>query len=121
MVIAVKVISIVIAGMGVIYLLNPKALAQVMTFFSEGKRLYLAAVLRLVIGSILLIAASRCRVMGFVVILGILTLLGSITIFTLGPERVKPFLDWWSKRSFIFLRFIGLLALAVGVLLLYAA
>ena len=121
MVIAVKVISIMVAGMGILYLLKPKALLQMIAFFGEGKSIYIAAILRLVIGVILLIAASQCRVVGVVITLGILALIGGITIFALGPEKMKPILDWWSKRSFIVLRLLGLLVLAVGALLLYAA
>jgi len=121
MLILVRLIGIVLVGMGIMYLLNPKTLRQFVAFFEQGRRLYIAGILRIVIGVILLAAASQCRWVGVVLALGILILIGGIVIFILGLERLKSMINWWNKRPLIVIRLMGLIALAVGALLLYSA
>lgn len=121
MLILVRLIGIVIVGMGATFLLSPKTLKQVLSFWGEGKRPYIAGILRLLIGAILLLAASQCRLVGVVVTLGVLILVGGIIIFLLGLERVKSILSWWNKKSLLVMRLISLIPLALGVLLLYSA
>lgn len=121
MLILVRIIGIVMVGMGVMYLLKPKTLKQFVAFFEKGRRLYIAGILRIVIGVILLAAASQCRLVGVVLALGVLALIGGIVIFILGLERIKSMLNWWNKRSPLVLRLVALVALALGALLLYSA
>lgn len=120
MVILVKLIGIFIAGMGIILLLSPKTIKRLVAFCQQGKRVYISGLLRLLIGVILLLAASQCRLSGMVATLGILVLIGGILIFVLGIERTKALLNRWSNKSTLFLRLWGILALAIGVLLIYS-
>ncbi len=120
MLILVKLIGIVIVVMGITFLLSPKKLKHFMAFLGQGKRLYGVGILRLLFGVILLLAASQCRLVGVILTLGILILIGGILIFVLGLERVKSMLNWWNKRSPLILRLMGLIALALGALLLYS-
>lgn len=121
MLILVRLIGIFIVGMGMTFLLKPKMLKQFVAFLEKGRRLYLVGTLRIFIGIILLLAASQCRLVGVVVTLGILALIGGITIFALRLERIKSMLSWWNRRSLLVLRLMGLIALALGALLLYSA
>ncbi|KPK38997.1 MAG: hypothetical protein AMJ78_09145 [Omnitrophica WOR_2 bacterium SM23_29] len=120
MLILVKLIGIVIVAMGIIFLLNPEAMKRVINYWGQGKRLYLVGILRLLIGVVLLLSASQCRLVGAIVTLGILVLLGGIIIFALGLEKVKSILDWWDKKPLSVLRLLALIALAIGALLLYS-
>lgn len=120
MVILVRLISIVMLGAGIIFLLSPKMLKALINFLRLGKRLYVLGILRLLIGAILLLAASQCRLSVVVATLGILVLIKGIFIFIFGLKRMNSMINWWDKRSFLFLRLIGLIALAVGVLLFYS-
>ena len=91
-----------------------------MAFLEQGRKLYIVGILRLLIGIILLLVASQCRLVGVVITLGIFFLIGGIVIFILGLERIKSMLNWWNKRSLLVIRLMGLIALALGALLLYS-
>lgn len=121
MLVLVKFIGIFIVSMGITILLSPSTMKKIIIFWKQGKRLYAAGILRLLIGIILLLAASQCRLVGVVVWLGILTLIGGIIIFALGLQKIKSFLDWWSKKPPLLLRLWGVIALAIGALLIYSA
>lgn len=120
MLILAKLIGIYIIIMGIILLVSPKTIKRFVAFFGQGKRIYLAGILRLAFGVILLLAASRCRLVGIVVTLGILTIIGGILVFVLGIERVRALLKWWDKRSPQVIRLFGLVVIAVGALLIYS-
>jgi len=120
MLILVKLIGIIIVAMGIVFILSPEAMKRVINYWRQGRRLYLVGILRLLIGVILLLNASQCRLVGVVVTLGILILLGGIIIFALGLEKVKSILDWLDKKPLSVLRLMALIALAIGALLLYS-
>jgi len=120
MVTAVRILGIVVIAMGIIFLLAPGILKQIITFMGQGKRLYAAGVLRLLIGGMLLYAASQCRLPEVIIVLGILVLASGIAIFVLG-EKTKSMINWFNKKSLLSLRFAGLIPLAFGALLLYSA
>lgn len=84
MVILVRLLGILVAGFGVIYLLNPNIIKPYMAFWIVGKRLYMGAILSLLIGIILLLAASQCAVTWFVALFGILGIIKGVVLFVLG-------------------------------------
>jgi len=113
-------IGIFIATIGLGFMLNPNMFKQVIAFFGKGKRLYLAGVLRLLIGIILLTTAMQCEKPAIMVLFGILFIIGGVFIFALGLEKVKSILSRWGKKPALVMRFMGLLAFLIGVLLVYA-
>ncbi len=113
-------IGILIAAMGLGFMLNPSMFKQVIAFFGKGKRLYLAGILRLLIGIILLTTALRCEKPAIIVVFGILFIIGGVLIFALGLEKVKSILSCWGKKPALTMRLMGLLAFLIGVLLVYA-
>lgn len=122
MVTAVRIFGIVIMGMGILFLLNPNALKQLMVFGSQGRRLYVVGVFRLLIGSILLFAAPQFRLPEVIIVLGILFLAGGIYIFAFPLEKTKLMFDRLSKKPLLVLRLIGFVPLVViGGLLIYFA
>lgn len=120
MLLLVKLIGIIIAGMGVSFLLKPKMMVRFIAFWEKGRRLYIAGILRIVFAIILLFSASQCKSVGIVLTLGILFLIGGIIIFTLGLKKLKSILKWWAGKSPLVFRLLGLIALGIGILLLYA-
>ena len=120
MLILVRLVGIILAAMGIVFLLSPKRMRQWMVFCEKGVRPYMMGALRILVGILFLLAASQSRVVWVIVTIGILVLLGSITIFILGLERVKSMLRWSQARSLPVLRLIALLAIAIGVLILYS-
>ncbi len=120
MLILVRLIGIVIVGMGVTFLLSPKLYRRYMAFWEQGRRLYSGGILSILIGVVLLLAASGCKLVGVILTLGILCLVKGIML-TLGQEKMKSMLKWWQGRSLLALRLIALIAIAFGALLLYSA
>ena len=120
MIMLVRVLGVVIVGMGVAFLLKPKLYKQYVAFWQPGKRLYLGAILSLLIGVILLLAATQCRLVGFILALGILCLAKGVMLM-LRQEKMKSVLKWYQARSLLVLRLIALIAIAFGALLLYSA
>ena len=121
MLIVVRVVGVLIVGMGVAFLLRPKLYKQYVAFWQQGKRLCLGAILSLLIGVILLLAATQCRLVGVILALGILSLVKGIILFTPGREKMKSMLKWWQGRSLLVLRLMALIAIAFGALLIYSA
>ncbi len=117
----VKIIGIVINSIATVYLLKPQFMKQIMEFFKQGKRIYFAALLRLVLAVVFLLAARECDITWVIVLLGILFLISALLIFILGAEKVKSILDWYLKQSLLVLRLFALIALAVGAIIIYAA
>ena len=117
----VKIIGIVIAAAGIVYLLKPDVMKRIMEFFKQGKRIYFAGLLRLVLAVIFLLAARECDITWVIVLFGILFLMGGVLIFILGPEKIRRILDWYQKQSVLFLRLLALIALAIGAIIIYSA
>ena len=120
MLILVRLFGVVIVGMGVAFLLKPKLYRQYVAFWEKGRRLYVGAILAILIGVVFLLAATQCRLVGAILALGILSLAKGIILFTLGQEKIKSMLKWWQARSLLALRLMGLIAIAFGALLLYS-
>jgi hypothetical protein len=116
-----KLIGVYIVVMGSLFLLRPKTIRQFIAFWGKGKRLYVVGISRLLIGTVLLLAAPQCRRPWFVFILGILIiLLLSMPYFILGEERLKAMFNRWDKRPAVVIRLMGLICLVIGALLIYS-
>ncbi len=120
MVILVKLLGIVIVVFGVIHLVSPDLTKRYMGFWIKGKRGYAGGCLSILIGIILLFAASQCRLAWFVALFGILALVKGFVLFVLGPERLTSTINWWRARPPVAQRLLGLLKLALGALLIYS-
>ena len=121
MVILVRLFGIAIVVMGIIFLANPKALKQYMAFWKQQKRLYIGGILSLLFGVIFLLAALQCRLVWVIVIFGIWALIKGVLLLTLGQKRLNAYLDWWLGRPISIARLLGIMALALGVLIIYSA
>ncbi len=120
MIILVKLISVIILVEGIVFLLSPKAMKKWVNFWAKEKRLYIGAALALLFGIIFLSIASQCKLPMVLTIMGVMSLIKGIVIFALGPEKMKARLDWWSARPAGTARIIGIIAIAIGALLLYS-
>lgn len=120
MLVLVKLIAMLIIGIGVIFLLNPKTLKQYADFWVQGKRIYMGGILNLLFGVLFLSVASQCRLVGVIITMGVISLVKGTMIFICGPEKMKAVLDWWAKKRLAAARLMALVAIGIGALLLYS-
>ncbi|UCC94885.1 MAG: hypothetical protein JSW40_08755 [Candidatus Omnitrophota bacterium] len=116
----VKLMGIVMVVSGAIYLVKPKVCEQVKNFWVKGNRLYLGGALSLLIGIIFLLAAWRCALPWFIMLVGIISLAKGILIFSLRKKFI-PLMEKITKGPTSTVRLLGAVALALGILLIYAA
>ena len=118
---AVRIVGVVLICMGLLYLLKPGVVRALTGFFTKGKRLYISAVLRLILAVLFLLSATKCTHPWIVGVFGIAFLLGGLTIFLAGPAKLIPMLTWFMGRSPVWSRIIGVIILAFGGVIVYAA
>jgi len=92
-----------------------------MRFFKQGRRMYFAAVLRLVLAVIFLLAARECDISWVIVTFGIIFMISALLIFVMGIKRLRSLLDWYLKQPIFIFRIIALIVLAVGAIIIYSA
>ncbi len=119
--IVIKSLGIVIALIGIVYLLRPDVMKWLMGFFKQGKRIYFAGLIRFALAVVFLLGARECDISWVIAAFGILFIIGGLLIFILGPEKIKSIIDWWQKQSTSLFRVIALITLAVGAIIIYSA
>ncbi len=113
----IKVIGTVIACLGLFYLIKPRILRGIMRFFAKGKRLYLAAIVRFVF----IMGARHCGIKWVIVLFGLIFLLSGLLIFMLGLEKSRAIMNWYQEQSSAIFRIVAIMALCVGLIIVYAA
>jgi hypothetical protein len=117
----IKIIGIVILLMGLLYIAYPGVMLWLIEFFKKGYRIYVAAVIRFVLGIIFLLGARECSVTWLIIVFGILFLFGGLLILLLGRERTTAFLNYYGTRPIWLLRILAAIALIIGGIIIYAA
>jgi hypothetical protein len=121
MVLLVKVLSVVIIIYGCFLILRPNTLKNVLDWMKEGNRVYTASVIKAVIGFVMILAASSCRISWIVFVLGLLALLSGASVFFIKKSSLHRMVEWLEKKSPKEASIIGTAALCMGVLLTLAA
>ena len=106
--------------LGVTGIILPHRLLSIAEFTVAPAGLYVTAAVRLVIGIILLAAASRSRFPKVLYVFGALAIVGGFTTLFLSVEQARAIADWTSSRAAIVVRLFGLFALALGSFIAYA-
>jgi uncharacterized protein YjeT (DUF2065 family) len=121
--IVIQSLGVVIVVAGIVYLLRPDIMKWLMGFFKQGKRIYFAGLIRLVLAVIFLLRAGspECEIRWVIAVFGILFLTGGLLIFILGPEKIRRLFDWCEKQPVLLLRAMSLIALAIGAIIIYSA
>jgi hypothetical protein len=83
--------------------------------------LFVAVMVRFLVGVLLVMAAPHSRFPLVFEILGWLALVAALLILAIGRERIGRLLDWWSRRSRPAIRLWSLAGLAFGCILVYGA
>jgi len=115
------VLGIFIASMGLTIIFNPEVMKKMIAYWKQGKRIYAGGLLRALFGVIFLLSVPQARLAAVMYGLGILVLISALIVFAMGLEKIKVTLDWWDKKPSSMLRIMGLLAFAIGFLIIYSA
>ncbi len=117
----VKIVGIIITSVATVYLLKPQFMKRMMEFLKQGSRMYFAALLRLVVAVVFFLAARECDIPWVIVLLGIGLLVSAVLVFILGAEKFNSILEWYTKKPPLLFRLLALIALTLGVIIIYAA
>jgi hypothetical protein len=120
MAIVALVLSLFVAALGALGIVLPMRLLSIIRQFQRPAGLYAVAILRVVLGVALLLAAPSSRLPQVVRILGIIIFVSGLITPLFGLERFRRLLNWWSARGPAFMRVWAGFALAFGLLLAYA-
>ena len=120
MAIAALVLSLFVAALGALGIVSPMGLLSIVRQFQRPAGIYAAAILRVVLGVALFLAAPSSRLPEVVRILGIIIFVSGLITPLFGLERFRRLLNWWSARGPAFMRVWAGFALAFGLLLAYA-
>jgi ABC-type xylose transport system permease subunit len=113
-------LSSLIAALGVLGLVLSSYLENVIRLIQEPTLLYVAAGIRLVLGSALIVVANESRAPGVLKILGGLLVFSGITIPILGVEHIGELVNFFLDLGPLFLRIWGAVALLLGGSLIFA-
>jgi hypothetical protein len=83
--------------------------------------MYVAVMVRLTIGVLLVLAAPHSLFPLAFEILGWIAIVAALLVPVVGRERIDRLLDWWSRRSTLGIRLWSLAGLAFGCFLVYGA
>jgi len=119
--VAVVVFGILVVLEGVLLLVKPEVYSKAVAILSKGKLVYIAALLKIVVGVFMLVAAMSCNRQMIMIVLGLLAGGTGVTMLGISQIKLKKIFEWWSVRPKFVIRVLGILAMAVGGLIIYAA
>jgi uncharacterized protein YjeT (DUF2065 family) len=117
----VKAIGILMVVVGVLIVVRPSTARGFINYAKVGKRVLYAAVLRIIVGVLLLASIPYVAWPWVVGVVGGIGFASGVTIFVIGVERCHRLLDRFVMFADKIIRGYAMLAVAIGVLLIYAA
>ena len=117
----IRIIGIVLVLYALLCVIKPGILRGVMQFFRKGRRVYVIALMRFVLAVVFFVAAHKCRNERVIIAFGILLLISGLLIIMLGAKKVGSIIDWYLKQSALLLRFLAMIAAALGVVIIIFA
>jgi len=118
--ILVSLAGLAVAGIGLFGVAAPTHLTRLLGNWRVITSLPMTLAIRIVFGSIFVIASPDCRLPTLVRLIGFLEFGGAAALLGLGTGRLERFVDWWLQRSSSFVRYWCLGATALGIFILYA-
>ncbi|MFH1836768.1 MAG: hypothetical protein ABH862_01460 [Candidatus Omnitrophota bacterium] len=120
MVILVKLFGMLAAAAGIIFTLKPDILKRYIEFWKRIKRLRIGGIISILFGIIFLMAASQCKWVLFIQVLGIWAIIKGVLLLTLGEKVMNSYFAYWENKPASVIRYFSLIIIAIGVLVLYA-
>ncbi len=120
MLILIKLMAFLFLVIGGLFLVNPKIMKNYISFWNKDSRIRVGAIINLIFGIVFLMSASQCRVGLVMTIMGIISLIKGIFLLVSGAEKAKAMINKWQNKPQGVIRLISLLAIGMGILLLWA-
>ena len=118
---AIAALGVVIAAFGAVAVFSPAVFGDLFGKLSSHATWVLAVILRLAVGTLLLVVAGSLKYPDVMTILGWVAIVAAVVLLLLGPDRLKTLVDWWLSRSDGLLRISAIFVCAFGVFLAYVA
>ena len=119
-----KIIALGIAALmilvGLTGVLWPEGLIGLMTYSFTSTGIYVAAISRMVLGGLLLVAAQATRTPKTVRVIAVIIFLAGVATALINPDRAQLLKDWWLSHGPDALRIAACFPLAVGFFILFA-
>jgi len=115
----VFVVGLLIIAIGAVGIVAPSVLLWIAQHPVTTVELYVIAVGRVAVGSLLLAVAATSRAPRTLRVLGAIAVIAGIVTPFLGVARVQLMVDWFAQQGPGFLRVVALVALAIGGLVAY--
>lgn len=118
--IAALFIGMFLACLGILGVASPETFLEAVRFFQAPPVIYLAAIIRVVIGIILIVAARESRFRMIIRVLGILIMIGGLLTPFWGAQLASAILNSWTEGGSSIVRLWAVFSLALGVFVVYA-
>ncbi|HEY7443451.1 MAG TPA: hypothetical protein VH701_13580 [Vicinamibacterales bacterium] len=119
--VAVMMIGVAVAGLGLVGLAAPSQLLDFGRSLLTETGLYVVAAARVAFGLLLLLAARQSRMPRTLRVFGIVVIVAGLTTPLFGVERSVSMFDWLSAQAPALVRVMATFAVAFGTLVAYAA
>lgn len=116
----VRLLAVVMVLVGIIYFVKPHYMRKFAYYFIQDKRLKIAGIVSVILGVILLLVASRCKIPWVIVIFGIVVIIKGTVSFIMGKEKLKSIMDQFLIRPSRTLRIYAVTEMALGIILIYS-
>jgi hypothetical protein len=113
-------ISVLIAALGALGVASPERLISILRRLETPGGLYTSAVVRVVLGVALVLAAPTSRAPDLIRLFGVIAVVAGLMLPILGLARIGKLVDWWSARPAFVIRAWAVIALAFGLYLVWA-
>lgn len=117
----VKAVGIAILVMGVIYVVRPQTIRGIIEFFKVGRRIYVGAGLRIAIGILLLLSIKSVALPWIPGVIGAMSVVSGGVVFFLGLAKGVELVEKVQSKPDATLRWLSVIPIAVGMLLIYSA
>lgn len=117
-----KVIALVIAVLMILFglggVLWPEGLLDLAKYSFTTRGIYVLAIVRMLLGALLLLAAKATRTPKTIRVIGIFLFLAGVATALMSQERAQLLGNWMLERGPDFLRIVACFPLAVGFFIL---
>ena len=113
-------IGLLIIIQGIVGIATPEVFVNGLRFAQTPPMLYLAAVLRVAIGVVFILAAAESRAPRFLRVFGFIIVIGGLLTPFIGIRIAQVIFDWWAAGGLVLVRSCAGVALALGLFVVYA-